>query len=156
MADLDWDREDWRWLSKRNKRNLLCTAAGRNEYEREFGNALLLMDGKRRNAKGEDGADAYNAEELERLSARTGEPILGVRALHKQPAGADASRMDGDQFRGLAAELRLCVGSRVLLTANRWIEAGLVNGAAGWVRGFIFPDKFDPNSADTRFSHLCV
>ena len=157
MADLEWDRDNWRRFSKRNKRNLLSTAEGRAEYEREFANALLLMDVKQRTAKGEDGADAYNSEELDRLSTRTGEPILGVRALHKQPVGVDASRMEGDQFRGLAADLRLCVGARVLLTMNRWVEAGLVNGAAGFVRGFVFPEGFDPNSADTRFSTpLCV
>ena len=62
-------------------------------------------------------------------------------------------RMDDDEFRGLQAELRLCVGARVLLTTNEWVEAGLVNGAAGYVRGFMFPPGFDPNAEDSK---LCA
>ena len=65
--------------------------------------------------------------------------------------------MDDDQFRGLQAELRLAVGARVLLTTNEWVEAGLVNGAAGTVKGFMFPQGFDPNASSTKVSTpLCV
>ena len=60
--------------------------------------------------------------------------------------------MDAEQFRGLQAELQLCVNARVLLTNNEWVEAGLVNGASGYVRGFMLPPKFDPNSTGTRLS----
>ena len=58
--------------------------------------------------------------------------------------------MDDEQFRGLQAVLRLCISARVLPTTNEWVEAGLVNGAAGYVRGFMFPLGFDPNSADSK------
>ena len=60
-------------------------------------------------------------------------------------------------FRGLNAELRLCVGARVLLTTNEYVEACLVNGAAGYVRGFMLPRGFDPNSAEsTRNAPVAV
>ena len=32
-------------------------------------------------------------------------------------------------------ELHMCEGARVLLTQNLWVEAGLMNGALGTVRG---------------------
>ncbi len=43
----------------------------------------------------------------------------------------NAGDVDQDQFRGLQAVLELCLGARVLLTHNKWVEAGLVNGAFG-------------------------
>ncbi len=157
MADLEWTRPDWQWVAQRNKRTLLMTEEGRATYEREFKDAPLLFDGKKRNARGEDGADHYNAERLERLSRESGLPILGIRALHARPKGTKPERMDDDQFRGLHAELRLAVGARVLLTTNEWVEAGLVNGAIGTVKGFMFPAGFDPNSDDSRLNTpLCV
>ena len=115
------------------------------------------MDGEKTNGRGDAGADRYNAERLERLSRESGLPILAIRALHARPKGTRPERMDDDQFRGLEAELPLCVGARVLLTMHEWVEAGLVNGAAGTVRGFMFPPGFDPNAEDTKkCSPLCV
>ena len=65
--------------------------------------------------------------------------------------------MDAEQFRGLKAELRLCIDCRVLLNTNKWVAAGLANGATGWVRGFMFPLGFDPSADDTALSTpLCV
>ncbi len=152
MADLEWTRADWRFLAKRNASALLATAEGRAVYEREFKDAPLLVDTKKATARQEDGADRYNAERLERLAREKDVPILGMRAIHKRPKGSVPERMDDDQFRGLRAELRLCVGARVLLTTNEWVDAGLVNGAAGYVRGFMFPQGFDPNAAETKLS----
>ena len=135
----------------------MLSEEGRATFEREFKDAPLLFDGKKRNARGEDGADRYNAERLEQLSRDSCLPILGIRALHARPAGTKPERMDDDQFRGLIAELRLAIGARVLLMTNEWVEAGLVNGAVGTVRGFMFPDGFDPNSEQSRLSTpLCV
>ena len=110
------------------------------------------MDTRTTTAQQQAGADSYNQERLERLARETQVPILATRAAHKRPKGAAPERMDAEQFRGLQAELQLCVGARVLLTSNEWVEAGLVNGASGYVRGFMLPQKFDPNSVDTRLS----
>ena len=53
MADLEWTRQDWQFLAKRNKRTLLSSAEGKATYDREFKDAPLLFDGKKRNARGE-------------------------------------------------------------------------------------------------------
>ena len=55
---------------------LLSTAEGRATYDREFKDAPLLFDGKKRNARGEDGADRYNGERLEQLSRESYLPTL--------------------------------------------------------------------------------
>ena len=46
----------------------------------------MLMDGRRSKANGEDGAEQRNARELAKLSARSGKPILRIRAGHDRPA----------------------------------------------------------------------
>ena len=56
-----------------------------------------------------------------------------------------AELMADDDF-GLSSELLLCVGARVLLTRNLWTEGGLVNGAQGVVKGFVWPEGGDPAS----------
>ena len=49
------------------------------------------------------------------------------------------------------------LGARVLLTMNLWVEAGLMNGALGTVRGFVWPRGGDPNSEDPKSrAPLCV
>ena len=44
----------------------------------------------------------------------------------------------------------VCEGARVLLTTNESVEAGLLNGALGWVRGFMWPVGGKPASEDPR------
>ena len=44
------------------------------------------------------------------------------------------------------------MGARVLLTQNIYVEAGLMNGALGVVKGFIFPKNFDPNSSNSALN----
>ena len=55
-----------------------------------------------------------------------------------------------DDFRGIENELLLCEGARVLQTQNLWVEAGLMNGAMGVLRGYMWPEGGDvriPKSA---------
>ena len=54
--------------------------------------------------------------------------------------------LDDDEFRHLSSVLHLCEGARVLLQRNEWVEAGLMNGAIGTVRGFVWPRGGDPNA----------
>ena len=57
--------------------------------------------------------------------------------------------IDDDDF-GLASELQLCREARVLLTRNLWVEAGLVNGSMGTVKGFVWPQGGNPTSSDPK------
>ena len=159
MADLEWTREDHAWLSQRNRSVMKLTAEGRAELA-GFEDAPLLMDGRRRNALGEDGAQQYNAEELRKLSRRTGKPIAKIGAYHDKPSSKKklkVEELDAEDFKGLQNNLDLCVGARVILTSNEWVEAGLMNGALGYVRGFMWPEGGDPNSADSRLrAPICV
>ena len=163
MADLEWTPADHAWFQQRMRRVLETTERGREEFA-AFDHTPLLMDGRQRNAKGEDGAEQFNAEELRRLSARAGRPILSIGAHHaareenaKHFKLEVIARMDAEDLKGLKAELELCEGARVLLTANEWVEAGLMNGALGWVRGYILPEGFDPTSRDpTIRAPICV
>ena len=101
-----------------------------------------------------------NAQELEALSRRTGEPILEIQGYHDKPQkdkDLRAEMLPDDNFRRLEGTLRLCRGARVLLTHNLWVEAGLMNGAIGRVRGYVWPEGGDPRSKDSRKrAPICV
>ena len=130
------------------------TAAGREELRR-FADAPLLMDGRQDRLTGERGANMVNQMRLETLSADAGKPIFALRAypdepdLEKEgegrakkakkakPLSMRPQEMDADDFRGIENEVMFCVGARVLLTQNVWVEAGLMNGALGVVRGYM-------------------
>ena len=65
--------------------------------------------------------------------------------------------MDADDFRGMESELHMCEGARVLLTQNLWVEAGLMNGALGVFRGYMWPEGGDPHSQEEEKKRpLCV
>ncbi len=120
-----------------------------------FDTAPLLMDAKKQKtgSDGGDGADKMNGCELERMAKRTGEPIASFRVHHDKPdkeTDLVVEDMDSEEFRGLAGALMLCVGARVLLTHNLWVAAGLMNGALGWVKGFLWPEGGDPGSKESK------
>jgi hypothetical protein len=90
LADCVWTRDEHRWLAERNRSRLTSTAEGRAEYAKfvdPLRPAVLLMDGRKKNAKGEDGAEQLNAVELRRLSRCTGVPIASWGATHRKPTG---------------------------------------------------------------------
>ena len=159
MAELEWTQHNHSWLAKRNRSALMATEEGRRELE-QFDGAPLLMDGRRKNAAGEDGAEQFNAQELRRLSIRTGRPIAAIAAYHDRPKSAPdlkPEKFNKEEFSGLKAHFEVCEGARVLLTTNEWVEAGLMNGALGWVRGFMWPDGGNPASEDPRLrAPLCI
>jgi hypothetical protein len=69
----------------------------------------------------------------------------------------DAKKMHADDFRGMEAELLMCKGARILLTQNLWVEAGLMNGALGIVKGFAWPEDADAQSEQVeKRTPLCV
>ena len=109
------------------------------------------MDTRKKGNAGIDGALELNLERLAQVAAKKKVPIATCRAAHEYK-GAEgdvkAKNIDADEFQGLPFELHLCEYARVILTHNEWTEAGLMNGAAGEVRGFIWPQGGDPNSTD--------
>ena len=65
--------------------------------------------------------------------------------------------MDAEDFSGLRAQLEMCEEARFMLTSNEWPEAGLMNGALGWCKGYIWPEGGDPNSKDSSLrAPICV
>jgi hypothetical protein len=161
LSDLTWTIEDHAWLSDRYVGKLQETAEGRRELEAAKG-AMLLMDGQKESSTGDRGCQDYNAKELRRVARELRKPIASIRALHKQPkdqAGLKADQIHADDFHGgLQSSLEVCERSRVLLTVNLWVEAGLMNGAMGTVRGFVWPKGGDPASSDSslRVPHAII
>ena len=147
------------WLAGRNRCGLQASEV------RLLEDSPLLMDGRRRKSDGADGADQMNARELVRLAGREDRPILRMTSVHDKPGKEKdlrAELIDDEEFNNLSAVLHVMEGARVLLTRNEWVEAGLMNGAIGTVRGFVWPEGGDPNArtsdgaVDTGKQPLCV
>ena len=148
MADCTLTHEDRLWLGRRNRTVLQMTSEGRAQLLK-FESAPLLMDGRKTTITGTTGADHMNLVKLKQLADRKGVPIYTLCArqgVPKEKGCLDVKKLKADDFRGMEAELLMCIGARVLLTQNLWVEAGLMNGALGNVKGFMWPEDADPQS----------
>jgi len=159
MADCTWTRDEHKWLCSRNRSVLQQTPEGRDQLKK-LEKTPLLMDSKVDKVSGQVGADRLNELRLQELSARTNKPVIALGAYHGQPENQPelrANLLDAEDFRGMKDKLVMCEGARVLLTDNIWIEAGLMNGAIGTLKGFMWPAGGDPNSTDsTKRCPLCL
>ena len=67
----------------------------------------------------------------------SGQPVAMIKAVH---SGSGASKASTDDAGGLESVVCIAHGARVMLTANLWVNVGLVNGAIGTVAAICYLD----------------
>ena len=69
-------------------------------------------------------------------------PVAKINAVHT--GEKEAKRADSDVAKGLESSLLISKGCRIMLVANLWIQAGLVNGSMGIVQNILFEKEGPP------------
>ena len=85
-----------------------------------------------------DSVAEYNINQLCSISR----PIATIKAVH---TGHDASKASSEEVGGLDPIIHLAHEARVMLIANLWVEAGLVNGAVGTVVSICYENGGPPD-----------
>ena len=130
--------EDWKHLVKQT----LAEA----EDPSSFNDALCLFSSTA-------AVSEYNVAKLH----ANGQPVAMIKAVHSGPG---ASKVSADDAGGLEPIVCLAQGARVMLTANLWVQAGLVNGAIGTVVAICYDEagELPPNlpvAVTVRFDSYC-
>ena len=71
----------------------------------------------------------------------SGHPVATIKAVH---SGPNASKASSEDAGGLESIICLASEARVMLTANLWVEMGLVNGAMGTVVAICYRNGESP------------
>ena len=84
--------------------------------------------------------EAVVEHNVARLRA-SGHPVATIKAVH---AGPNASKASSEDAGGLESIICLACHARIMLTANLWVDKGLVNGAMGTVVGICYRNGDSP------------
>ena len=76
--------------------------------------------------------DEYNFGRLRDLQ----KPVINIKAKHTGREARNASYEEADN---LHESLLICIGARIRLSQNIWVDQGLVNGSMGTVHDIIWP-----------------
>jgi len=123
-------KEDWSLLCQRND---VCNLTGKDSL---FEKSLRLFPTL-------DLVFQHNFEKLKQLKMSSGQVVVVIKAEHPYGGGI-AEKSNSDHAGGLEAVIALCIGARVMLVHNLWVQCGLVNGSVGTVRGIVYKDGTKP------------
>lgn len=82
----------------------------------------------------EENCECYNKAYLRAMAHKENLPVIHVDAEHGGIPQEEGLKFDESRFNGLAAELELCEGARVIIIHNLAVEFGLMNGTQGVVK----------------------
>jgi len=126
LRDGDSTLDDWKVFATRFANTPTVSSA-------EFLDATCILPRK------SDVAE-FNLNKLKSLNC----PVARIDAIHT--GGSEARKADTNTAKGLENKLLLARGARVMLRANLWTEAGLVNGSMGTVQEILFEASQSPLS----------
>ena len=133
LRDLKITDDDYAWICRRKKSFLSVSEKA------SFDGAPVLMDYRRiSEANPEDNCNYYNRMQLRNFARKHKKPILSFKAVHEGVSQEKGLEMDDLHFNNLASELEICVGARIIITANLAIEHGLMNGTQGTVVAILY------------------
>lgn len=115
---------DWKLLQERSIQRLNHTEIF------NFKNAIRLFSTNQE-------VKSFNIETLRNLKT----PVANIPAVHNCTTAASS---DEKLANGLLSNLCLAINCRIMLRCNLWIQAGLVNGALGFVRDIIYSPENQP------------
>ena len=122
LRDGESSLEDWRLLLEKNVHKFDVNHLQHTFTKLAFSNESVA---------------SYNYEMLQKLKETT----YSIKAKHNN---SYASKLSSEEFGGLEPLIHLCVGAKVMLTRNLWVEKGLCNGAMGVVKDIIFKHDQQP------------